>query len=90
MKTTQTLVIEGDTVKAMYIEGACIDIREVGTIDLAKKVSDVKFDAKSQEWIAVDRKTRRVVARDPSRAGCVTKEHAYYEARIISGKYPWK
>lgn len=88
-KVAQTLVIEGDTVKAMYTEVGVIDVREFGTIELAKKVSDVEFNAEMQRWEAKDRKTRRVVAHDPLRSECVRKEHAYYENRIRLGKYPW-
>lgn len=90
MKTQQTIVIDGDTVCAMYSEDSFFDVRDIGIIEEAKKVSDVIFNAKKQRWEAIDRKTRRVVAHDPSRKGCVSKEHAYYEARISAGKYPWK
>lgn len=89
-RAVQTIVISGDTVRAMYTEDDEIDVRSFGTITIAKKVSDVKFNPKRQLWEAIDRKTKKVVASDPSRPGCVKKEHAYYERRILAGKYPWK
>lgn len=89
MKTTQTLVISGDGVKAMYSEAGLFDVRKIGEIKRAKKVSDVKFDASTQKWVAIDRKSRKVVAMDRSRKVCVQKEHAHYEKLIAKGKYPW-
>jgi hypothetical protein len=88
-RETQTLVIEGGTVKAMYTETGPIDVRMLGDIKKAKKVSDVKFDPKMQSWVAIDRKSKKVVAKDRSRAGCVLKEHAHYEKEISRGKPPW-
>lgn len=85
---TQTLVFDGDTVKAMYSEGG-FDVRRLGPITHARKVSDVKFEPKSQEWVAIDRKSKKVIARDKSRKGCVKKEHAHYEKEIARGKPPW-
>jgi len=61
-----------------------------GTVKEAEKVSDVKFDSASQEWVALDRKTKEVIARDPSRKACVQKEHAYYENKIADGDFPWE
>lgn len=89
-RAIQTLVIEGDRVRAMYSETAPINTRTLGPIVQAKKVSDVRFNSAKQRWEAVDRRTKRVVAHDPSRAGCVQKEHAYYERGIRRGRYPWE
>lgn len=90
MKQTQTIVIDarGD-VKAMYSEGTRSMVRRLGTITRAKKVSDVEFDPKTQTWVAIDRKSRKVVARDESRKACVREEHAHYEKEISKGRPPW-
>jgi hypothetical protein len=89
-KRTQTLVIDDSgNVKAMYSEETGSMLRSSGTIVRAKKVSDVKFDPKTQAWVAIDRKSRKVVARDASRKECVRKEHAHYEKEIARGNPPW-
>jgi hypothetical protein len=88
-KETQTFVIEDGVVRCMYTEGG-IDVSGLGRIRKAKKVSDVKFDAKTQTWVAVDRRTRKIVARDASRKECVRKEHQHYDRGISKGKLPWK
>lgn len=49
----------------------------------------MKFDLRRQEWIAVDRRTGKVIARDKSRKACVQKEHDHYEKNIARGNYPW-
>lgn len=89
MKQVQTLVIEGDQINALYTEKIGLDVRQMGRITKAEKISDVKFNPKTQRWEAIDRKTKKVVATDKSRTGCVEKEHAYYDRRIAKGKYPW-
>lgn len=91
MKKTplQTFVIDGDRVEALYNEEVGMDVRIAGKIRRAEKISDVKFDAASQKWIAVDRRTRKIIARDKSRKRCVQKEHAYYEREITRGRIPW-
>ncbi len=65
-----------------------MDVREVGDIIASDKISDVKFNTKTQLWEAIDRKTLKVVATDRSRTGCVRKEHAYYESEIAQGRIP--
>jgi hypothetical protein len=85
-----TLVIDGSgNVRSMYSEETALLLEKLGPIQSAKKVSDVKFDPKTQTWVAIDRKSRKVVARDVSRKGCVRKEHAHYEKEIARGKPPW-
>jgi len=88
-KISQTFVIEGDVVKCLYNEAQDVDVRKLGDIVRAEKISDVRFDTKTQTWIAVDRKTGKTIARDRSRKKCVEKEHAFYEGMIAAGKPPW-
>ena len=88
VKRCHSIAIEGDVVHALYQEGP-VDVREIGAITKAEKISDVKFDPRLQSWTAVDRKTGKVIARDRSRKTCVEKEHAYYEREIARGRAPW-
>ncbi len=88
-RVSQTFEISGDTVKCLYNESRDVDVRDLGEIVKARKISDVKFDPKTQTWTAIDRKSKKVIARDKSRKTCVEKEHAYYEKKIAGGKPPW-
>lgn len=87
--TTQSFVIQGSTIRSMYLESGGVDVRTLGPIQ-ATKVSDVKFNQKSQLWEAIDRKSKKVVARHKSRKKCVQLEHQHYDLGISKGKYPWK
>lgn len=88
-KTTQTFVLEGANVKAMYSESGGIDVRSLGRIKQARKVSDVRFNRRTQEWEAIDRRTKLVVVSHPSRKECVRLEHQHYDRGISKGKFPW-
>lgn len=85
---SQSFIIEGDRVEALYNEE--VDVRLLGEIIRAEKISDIRFDPERQEWTAVDRKTGRTIARDRSRSECVRKEHAFYEREISEGRIPWE
>ena len=87
---SQTFIIDGDKVECLYTEVEGLDVRKLGRIKKAKKISDVKFHAGEQQWHAIDRKTGKIIARDPSRSECVRKEHQYYEREIAEGRIPWE
>lgn len=88
-KFSQTFIIDGDHIESLYSEVKGVDVRKLGTIKKAKKISDVKFNPKTQKWEAIDRKTKKVIAKDKSRSECVRKEHVYYEREIANGQIPW-
>ena len=84
-----TAVISGDILRKMYEEAPSgIDLRKFGEIQRCVKVSDVVFNVYDQEWIAVDRVTKKIVARDETRKGCVRKEHVYYSKRVSRSRFP--
>lgn len=89
-QSTQTFVIQGSTVRSMYLESGGVDIRSLGPIKEAKKVSDVKFNQRTQKWEAIDRRSKRVVVSHRSRKTCVRLEHQHYDRGISQGKCPWK
>lgn len=91
MKVSQTLIIdpENGAVTALYNESVGLDVRKLGRISRAEKISDVAFNTKTQLWEAVDRKSGKVIAADASRKKCVRMEHVYYEAEIKKGRMPW-
>lgn len=91
-EVVQTFIIskKDGSIKALYVEGARFDMRKIGRILKARKISDVKFNEKTQLWEAVDRKSGKVIASARTRKGCVEAEHLHYEKQISKGKYPWK
>jgi len=86
----QALVLRGDSIYCMYTEKPGIDVRKYGDVKRAVKVSDVVFNAKKQRWEAIDRKTKKIVAKNKSRAECVAAEHAHYVLMIAEGRFPWE
>jgi hypothetical protein len=88
-RRSQSFVIDGANVKALYSEEG-LDVRSLGQLRQARKISDVRFNPKLQLWQAIDRRTRKVIASDRSRKGCVRKEHQHYDRDISKGKFPWR
>lgn len=88
-RKVQSYEISGSEVTALHSEDG-FDLKALGPIVKAEKISDVRFNVKRQMWEAVDRKTGRVIARDASRSACVALEHDHYEKMISAGKIPWR
>ena len=89
-RKVRSYVIEGGTVTCMYSDEDRALLGKTGKIIRAEKISDLRFNPTRQKWEAVDRKTKKVIASDATRKGCVRKEHDHYERMIARGVIPWE
>ena len=89
-RKVRSFVIENGTVTCLYSDEDRKILGKVGRTTKAEKISDVRFNARTQKWEAVDRKTKKVIATHATRAGCVRGEHEYYEGLISRGIIPWE